>query len=139
MKKRILILVPCILLILGLLTACDGTGGQTSQTAEQQLTNTTWSTRVEDKDDFQGLIDIDMPFGLGDLVTLKFNADKTGYLQIGETGLIKFDFTWVVSGSQINLKFGSAIGNRSSNLTFHLDDNSLRLKGTNININLNRR
>ena len=136
MKKRILLLVPCLLLLLGLLTACGGT--ESSEAVEDKLVNATWTTQVEDSDDFKGFIDIDMPFGLGNLVTLKFNSDKTGYIQIGETGLIKFNFDWVVSGRQINLKFDSAIGDHSSNLTFQLDDTSLRLKGKNININLNR-
>ena len=143
MKKRILLLVPCLLLLLGLLTACGGT--ESSEAVEDKLVNATWTTQVEDPDDFKGFSDdfkgfigIDMPFGLGNLVTLKFNSDKTGYIQIGETGLIKFNFDWVVSGRQINLKFDSAIGDHSSNLTFQLDDTSLRLKGKNININLNR-
>lgn len=136
MKKKLLILVPCFLLLLGLLTACGGSGSPDA--VEQKLVNATWTTQVEDSDDFKGFIDIDMPFGLGNLVTLKFNSDKTGYIQIGETGLVKFNFDWVVSGSQINLKFDSAIGDHFSNLTFQLDDTSLRLKGKNININLNR-
>ena len=143
MKKRILLLVPCLLLLLGLLTACGST--ESSEAVEDKLVNATWTTQVEDSDDFKGFsdafkgfINIDMPFGLGNLVTLKFNSDKTGYIQIGETGLIKFNFDWVVSGRQINLKFDSAIGDHSSNLTFQLDDTSLRLKGKNININLNR-
>ena len=136
MKKRILLLVPCLLLLLGVLTACGST--ESSEAVEDKLVNATWTTQVEDSDDFKGFIDIDMPFGLGNLVTLKFNSDKTGYIQIGETGLIKFNFDWVVSGRQINLKFDSAIGDHSSNLTFQLDDTSLRLKGKNININLNR-
>ena len=136
MKKRILLLVPCLLLLLGVLTACGST--ESSEAVEDKLVNATWTTQVKDSDDFKGFIDIDMPFGLGNLVTLKFNSDKTGYIQIGETGLIKFNFDWVVSGRQINLKFDSAIGDHSSNLTFQLDDTSLRLKGKNININLNR-
>ena len=136
MKKRILLLVPCLLLLLGVLTACGST--ESSEAVEDKLVNATWTTQVKDPDDFKGFIDIDMPFGLGNLVTLKFNSDKTGYIQIGETGLIKFNFDWVVSGRQINLKFDSAIGDHSSNLTFQLDDTSLRLKGKNININLNR-
>lgn len=136
MKKRILLFIPCLLLLLGFLTACGGS--ESPDAVEQKLVNATWTTQVEDSDDFKGFIDIDMPFGLGNLVTLKFNSDKTGYIQIGETGLVKFNFDWVVSGSQINLKFDSAIGDHFSNLTFQLDDTSLRLKGKNININLNR-
>ena len=136
MKKRILLFIPCLLLLLGVLTACGST--ESSEAVEDKLVNATWTTQVEDPDDFKGFIGIDMPFGLGNLVTLKFNSDKTGYIQIGETGLIKFNFDWVVSGRQINLKFDSAIGDHSSNLTFQLDDTSLRLKGKNININLNR-
>ena len=127
MKKRILLLVPCILLLLGLLTACSGNGGQTSQTAEEKLTNTTWTGEVEDA---SGLIDINLPFDMGKLITIRFNADKTGYIQILNKTQ---NFTWDARGSQITIK-STAFKTRT--LNFHLDGDSLVLRGTGININL---
>ena len=139
MKKRILLLIPCLLLALGLLTACGDNGSQSSGSIENQLINAKWTTTVDNEEDFKGLIDIDLPFDLGKLVTIKFDSNKTGYIQIGQTGLVKVGFTWsVVSGEQVNLKFGSGIGDHSFDLTFHLDKDSLSLKGSGIDINLSR-
>lgn len=136
MKKKLLILVPCFLLLLGLLTACGGSGSPDA--VEQKLVNATWTTQVEDSDDFKGLIDIDLPFDLGNLVTIKFDSDGTGYISIGEKLPVKVNFDWEVNGGQIELKLVTGIGSRDLKLNFRLDDNALRLNGTGININLNR-
>ncbi len=129
MKKRILLFIPCLLLLLGVLTACGGSV-QTDQTAEQKLAGTTWSGEVKSVSDLNGLIDIDLPFDMGKLITIRFNADKTGYIQILNKTQ---NFTWDARGSQITIK-STAFKTRT--LNFHLDGDSLVLRGTGININL---
>ena len=75
MKKRILLLIPCLLLALGLLTACGDNGSQSSGSIENQLTSATWSTSVGSLEDFEGLIDIKLPFELGNLVKINFDSN----------------------------------------------------------------
>ena len=144
MKKRILLFIPCLLLLLGVLTACGST--ESSEAVKDKLVNATWTTQVEDpddfkgfSDDFKGLIDIDLPFDLGNLVTIKFDSDGTGYISIGEKLPVKVNFDWEVNGRQIDLKLRTGIGSRDLKMNFRLDENALRLNGTGININLNRR
>lgn len=138
MKKRILLFIPCLLLLLGVLTACGST--ESPEAVEDKLVNATWTTQVEDSDDFKGLIDIDIdhPFDLGNLVTIKFDSDGTGYISIGEKLPVKVNFDWEVNGRQIDLKLRTGIGSRDLKMNFRLDENALRLNGTGININLNR-
>ncbi len=129
MKKRLLLLVPCILLLLGFLTACTG-GTVSGQTAEQKLAGTTWTGEIEDESDVNGLIDIDLPFDMGKLITLRFDSDGTGSLKIlNQTQ----NFTWNVNGNQVILNF-DFFGKRAMN--FYLDGDKLVLRGTGININL---
>ena len=131
MKKRILLLVPCLLLLLGLLTACGGSV-QTDQTAEQKLAGTTWSGEVKSDSDLNGLIDIDLPFDMGKLITLRFNSNGTGYMEfLNKTQ----NFTWNVNGKQVTLRFTG--GSRERTLNFNFNGDSLTLQGTHINIRLN--
>lgn len=134
MKKRLLLLVPCILLLLGFLTACTGSASvQTNETA-QKLAGTTWES--DDDSDVNGLISINLPFDMGNLFTLKFNSNGTGYL----TTLNKnHNFTWVANGDLVRITFeGTNIFGDPRSLNFSLDGDSLILRGTGININLNR-
>lgn len=132
MKKRILLLIPCILLALGLLTACGGNGSQSSEAVEQQLINATWEGNAKDT---SGFLVINLPFTDKDLVTIKFDSDsngKTGYISVLNQ---KVDFTWKVTDGKVVLTFGNLI-HIPLNYEFSLDGDSLTLKGTGININL---
>ena len=133
MKKRILLLVPCLLLVLGLLTACGSNGGgQSDKAVEQKLISATWEGKAED---FSGLVSIGLPFHNSNLVTIKFDSDtnnKTGYISVLDQ---RMNFTWNVKGNKIVLKFGNII-HIPLDYTFSLDDNSLTLTGIGVDINL---
>lgn len=128
MKKRLLLLVPCILLLLGFLTACTGSGTTSEQTAEQKIAGTTWS--MEDNSALEGLIDIDLPFGMGDLVTVRFDDNGRGVVKVLNQNL---NFSWNVQGGKIVMAFD---GKESKIMDFYLDDDSLVLKSFGLNINL---
>ena len=142
MKKRILLLVPCLLLVLGLLTACGDNGSQSSGSIENQLVNANWSTTVDNKDDFKGLIDINLPFDLGNLVKINFDSNGKGSISVFENSplpLPPINFQWdIKSGNQIALTFDSFFGGKPIDLNFTLDGNGLRLTGPDINIKLDR-
>ena len=143
MKKRILLLVPCLLLVLGLLTACGSNGGgQSSGSIENQLTSATWSTNVDDPDNFKGLVDIKLPFDLGNLVKINFDSNGKGSISVFENSplpLPPINFQWdIKSGNQIALTFDSFFGGKPIDLNFTLDGNGLRLTGPDINIKLDR-
>ena len=132
MKKRILLLIPCILLALGLLTACGGNGSQSSEAVEQQLINATWEGNAKDT---SGFLVINLPFTDKDLVTIKFDSDsngKTGYIAVLDHHL---NFTWKVQGDKVVLTFDNLIHIPLS-YKFSLDDGTLSLTGKGIDINL---
>ena len=136
MKKRILLLIPCILLALGLLTACGDNGSQSSGSIENQLINAEWKGNA---DTSSGLINIGLPiFDLSDIITIKFDSDSNG----NKTGFIsvlnqKVDFTWNIKDKDhIVLTFENSILPLS--LDFRLNGDSLSLTGTGINIKLTR-
>ncbi len=137
MKKRILLLVPCLLLALGLLTACGSNGGgQTSGSIENQLINATWEGKAKDA---SGLIKILFPLLDDDaeLISIKFDSEsnsKTGYISVLNQ---KVDFTWNIKDKDhIVLTFENSILPLS--LDFRLNGDSLSLTGNGINIKLNR-
>ena len=134
MKKRILLLIPCILLALGLLTACGSNGGgQSSEAVEQQLISAKWNGQAKDS---SGLIKIGLPFFTDkDLITIKFDSDsngKTGYIAVLDHHL---NFTWKVQGDKVVLTFDNLIHIPLS-YKFSLDDGTLSLTGKGIDINL---
>lgn len=135
MKKRILLLVPCLLLVLGLLTACGSNGGgQSDDAAEQQLFNTTWQSKVDENTKLGGLINIDSSFW-GDILTIKFDDDHTGYIGIFEDSKFHIDFNWKVNKNQIVLTFNKA-GFIPIHINFRLANGRLILEGNNFNIDL---
>ena len=142
MKKRILLLIPCILLALGLLTSCGDNGSQSSGSIENQLTRATWSTSVGSLEDFEGLIDIKLPFELGNLVKINFDSNGKGSISVFENSplpLSPINFQWdIKSGNQITLTFDSSFGGKPIDLNFTLDGNGLKLTGPDINIKLDR-
>ena len=138
MKKRILLLIPCILLALGLLTACGGKGSgvtgsdQPDDTIKEQLIKFDWEGSAS------GDGSISLPFGLGDLLTFEFNEDRTGSLSfLKNINLLKFDFKWTVQDGEICLDFDHTIGDMS----FYMNKDTLVLKTNGlwpIEIKLNR-
>ena len=83
MKKRILLLIPCILLALGLLTACgdNGSGSMSDEAIKNHLINVEWEGKGSSS---SGTGIIGLPFDLGNLLKFKFNDDGTGSVTILE-------------------------------------------------------
>ncbi|GJN65261.1 hypothetical protein [Faecalibacterium gallinarum] len=136
MKKRILLLIPCILLALGLLTACGDNGSQSSGSIENQLINAKWESSISNDTKLGGLIDIDSH--LGDILTIKFEKNGTGYIDILKNSGFQITFNWEVNQAtkQIKLTFDKA-GFIPFNLNFQLDPSGLVLDGTNFKIKFN--
>ena len=138
MKKRILLLVPCLLLALGLLTACgsNGSGGQSTGELKNKLTQYTWQGSAEST---SGNIGIGLPFGLGKLIDIKFDDNGTGYITFLEGGPA-MHFYWHITDDEVRLSFNKDEGYLPFKLNFSMNDHSLTLKGTGllsgININL---
>ncbi len=130
MKKRILLLIPCLLLALGLLTACGGNGSgvtgsdQPDNAIKEQLINFDWEGEAS------GDASIGLPFGLGDLLTFEFDEDGTGSLSVlKDIDLLKFDFKWTVQDGEICLEFEHNI---IGDMYFYMNKNALILKTTGI-------
>ena len=128
MKKRILLLIPCILLALGLLTACGDNGSgvtgsdQPDNTIKEQLVKFDWEGKAS------GDGQVSLPFGLGDLLTFEFNDDGTGSLSfLEDIDLLNFDFTWTVQDGEICLDFKQST---FGDMSFYMNKNTLVLKTT---------
>ena len=130
MKKRILLLIPCILLALGLLTACGSNGSgvtgsdQPDNTIKEQLVKFDWEGKAS------GDGQVSLPFGLGDLLTFEFNDNRTGSLSfLKGIDLCNIDFEWTVKDGEICLEFEHNI---IGDMYFYMNKNALILKTTGI-------
>ena len=128
MKKRILLLIPCILLALGLLTACgdNGSGSMSDEAIENHLINVEWEGKGSSS---SGTGSIGLPFDLGNLLKFKFKNDGTGSVTILENsaGTSSFQFYWTVEDGFVNITFKDTLLNIFK-FKLTITDNKLNLK-----------
>ena len=142
MKKRILLLIPCLLLALGLLTACGGNGSQSSdEDAENKLTSSKWSATIDEASEFNGILNLESSF-LGEILDINFEDNGTGYISILGNSDHALNFNWYIKDNKIQLKIGK-IGYIPFELDFSMNNSSITLKGTGlfekVSLELNRR
>ena len=103
MKQRVLALIPCVLLFLGVLTGCSGNLSGTG--TSQKFTGYDWHVQST-----SGIAELDdLPTEVLYFVTLRFDSDGTGYF--ASMGQVYYTFQWYSEGNQLAMYIpGSGYG-----------------------------